>query len=161
MDNQNTVLPAVCGIFSNENPVLVLKAAGVFFHGPVENSETLYYVTLPLGWKKVQGRKPKWYRLLDHNGRTRAFIYEEKRKYINLLHRFTRARDHDLEKTSGIIVAHVYDGDRVVYTTTEFRTTKQTSFDRRYDLSVSAEEEAEKWLDANFPNWRDPGAHWD
>ncbi len=159
---RETTLPSVSGLLSSENPMGVLSAAGVIWHEPIGES-VIYKVSLPLGWSKIEVSGAT-FKLLDDRGRDRATTFESSKPFITLSRRFRFSRDHEREKGKdpGEIVAYVRGENGIVLHTTQAVSTKHCrGEDGRHELRARVEEEAEKWLDEYYPNWRDPGAYWD
>lgn len=101
---------------------IVLKAAGVKFHGVVKDDPMFQYVELPAGWKKVATDHSMWSDLVDDKGRKRAGIFYKAAFYDRSAHlsvnrRYGISIDYDRLDTEKVAVARVTDVGAVIYTT--------------------------------------------
>jgi len=141
----------------------ILETFGVKFLGAVPGDDAFQYVELPLGWRKTPTDHSMWSELMDEKGRKRASIFYkaahyDRRANLSLCHRFSVKFDYDRLKREGIYVAHVMDGDRVIHTTDPV---DHADGDLVYATAQKAETIVCKWLDKNYPDWKDLSAYWD
>ena len=139
----------------------ILEAAGVKFLGPVEDDDLFQYVELPLGWAKVRTDHSMWSNLVA-NGQKRASIFYkaafyDRDAFLRLDCRYGIEFDYDRLDKKGVAVAHVKDGDSVIYSTEPVSAKGKKS----YEVSDDAVSKATKWLDEKHPEWKNPGAYWD
>lgn len=141
----------------------VLEVFGVKFGKVVEGDPLYQYVTLPPGWKKV----PKvdyiinWMSyLLDEKGRKRVLIFDrvsgghESASYY-VMHRYDMYTDFSRQREDGGgIMSQVRDGDTVLYEAPILGDIKGSQIsDRSRAIALP-------WLDAHFPDWKNPAAYW-
>lgn len=140
----------------------ILEAAGVKFLGVVEDDPLFQYVELPQGWKKIPTEHSMHSTLLDNKGRARANIFYKAAFYdrsanLSLHTRYNYHFDYDKRDKEGIAVAYATDCDKVIHSTPPIKCDSRTP---SYEYSDQASDKVEKWLDNNYPDWRNPGAYW-
>lgn len=140
----------------------ILEAAGVKFLGPVEGDEIFQYVELPPGWKKEPTNHSMWSKLVDDKGRERAAIFYKAAFYDRSAHmgcsrRFAVSLDYDRQEKEGVSVAVVTDCGKVIHTTEPIPADGRES----WAVGDDARDAATAWLQANYPDWENPAAHWD
>lgn len=140
----------------------ILEAAGIKFLGIAEDDKQFQYVELPAGWKKEATDHPMWSNLVDEKGRIRARIFYkaafyDRNSFIQLVTRFCVWYDFKREDTEKVAVGLVMDCDKVIFATTPI----QQDGSKNYEAYNKAKEAAGKWLDENYPDWKNPGAYWD
>ncbi len=137
--------------------------------------ELFYEVQLPKGWKIVSTDHSMWSRLVDEKGRERLSIFYkaafyDRDAFVNINRRFkvetSRYDKVDGEwettpefKTKQDIFAKVLDGDKVVFKT-EVRKVNIKHVGLFETLFDKCQEEAENWLNRNYPNYKDVHAYW-
>lgn len=157
------VLPTDMG-HSEHDTKVILEAAGVKFLGVVEGDDMFQRVELPDGWKKVATSHSMHSNLVDDKGRKRAGIFYkaafyDRSAHMHLTTRFSTRRDYDRQDAEGVAVAYVMDGDEVVHTTDPIKLPDEKR--EQYGVARQADEAAAKWLNDNYPDWRNPAAYWD
>ena len=140
----------------------ILEAAGVKFLGVVEGDDMFQYVELPQGWKRVETDHSMWSKLVDDKGRERACIFYKAAFYDRSAHmllfcRYGVSFNYDGFDKESVAVANVMDDDKGIHTTEPIPANGK----KRYDMKDRANKVAVEWLDANHPDWRNPGAYWD
>ena len=136
-----------------------LEAAGVRFLGEVEGDSLFQRVELPAGWTIKPTEHSMWSELLDDQGRKRAAVFYkaafyDRKAHIDVLPRFSYRLNYPDDFEQGFYSAVVYDGGAVVWTSKEFQ---NSEIERGSDLASGA---AQAFLDAEWPEWRDPRAYW-
>lgn len=165
---QSEVLPKKCNYCTREQ----LEKMGIVFG---EDADDLFiYVTLPEDWKKVATDHPMWSNLVDHKGRKRAAIFYKAAFYdrdahISLVRRFDYGTcpmngwtDPDRDNHKWHVV--IFDNDVVIREIGDLgiRNYKDTrAIEMYWSLEKEFQKQAEKWLNHNYPNWKDPLAYWD
>ncbi|MDO8536648.1 MAG: hypothetical protein Q7R94_00155 [bacterium] len=140
----------------------ILEVAGVKFLGTVEGDDMFQYAEFPKGWKKVPTDHSMWSKLVDENGRERASIFYKAASYDRSAHmtasrRFGLRFDYARFDRTEVGVTDVTDGDKVVYTTVPIPGNGKKS----YEVSGLANQRAAKWLNRNYPDWKNASAYWD
>ena len=138
-----------------------LEDAGVVFGDIVANNELFVHATLPPGWRVVRSNHPLWHDLIDANGNKRASIFDkrdvfDRRAYLAVATRFAVQQGYELE---GAVDAYVTDTGMRIYTTAAYPYTEGDEASV-YQAFAAAKAEAEAWLDAHWPDWRDASAYW-
>jgi hypothetical protein len=156
-------IPASLRNFGGLDPKTILEAAGMKFLGPVEGDAMFQYVELPKGWQKVATDHSMWSKLVDDKGRERALIFYkaafyDRSAYLTLSCRYHTSFDYDRFDSESIGVTNITDGMEVIHTTEPILASKG---DESYIVSEKTNRAATKWLDKNYPSWRDPSAYWD
>jgi hypothetical protein len=141
----------------------ILEAAGVRFLGGVKDDELFQYVELPKGWEKKPTDDNRWTMLVDERERERARIFYkplfyDRKANMTLVTRFDFRRDYGRESTENVSLVYVSDCGEVVHTTEPIQLPDNRS---RYQVAEQSDKAAVAWLDANYPDWRNPGAYWD
>lgn len=169
-------MPARRNDLSKFNSRKVLEAAGIKFSDLVPGNPIFQYVDLPPGWKNVP--RNGFTDLVDNKGRTRAFsFYIGQEAFYTAKVRYSVKFDSQRLRQDDVAVAHVMDGDRIVYTTEPFKDDlhapiRITPYSSSPFIQVGDEKQedplwkqamkaAQDWLDKKFPNWEDPSAYWD
>ena len=147
-----------------ETTKAVLERFGVKVLGPVEGDPLFLYVELPEGWKKVPTEHSMWSHLVDDKGRKRAAIFYkaafyDRSTHISLVPRFSVRLDYELHEKMKLIVADVWDGDKVIFSTDPVPA--PTSRDASYALEHKAELIARDWLAMRWPDWAKVDAYWE
>lgn len=142
----------------------ILEAAGVRFLGTVEGDDLFQYVELPEGWQKKPAPSSFWSDLLDEKGRERAGIFYKAAFYdrkarLSCSRRYRYAPDWE-KQNENTAISHVYDGDKIIYSTTPLVWTPDSE-EKKYAYQDAADAEAVRWLETHYPEWRDAGAYWD
>ncbi len=158
----STTLPTDMGRVSKYNAKAILEAAGVKFGSVVKGDPMFQYVELPAGWKKVPTDHSMWSNLVDDKGRVRAAIFYKAAFYDRSAHmrldtRYGVAFDYNRSEKEGVGVSNVTDCGQVIFSTEPIPTNKE----RSWETSEVTNQLAVEWLDAHYPDWRNPGAYWD
>jgi hypothetical protein len=158
-------LPTEMGRYSDFDTKAILEAAGVKFLGPVEGDDMFQYVEFPQGWKKVVTDHSMWSKLVDDKGRVRASIFYkaafyDRRAHMGLDRRYSVSEDYDRQKKEGVAIAHVKDIDNVIFSTEPVQLPAERN-EKYYEITDAATQKAAEWLDAQYPDWKNPGAYWD
>ena len=154
----------VCSRGYNAREILVV--AGVKFCGGMPNNDMLQIVELPKGWREIATYSPRWSHLVDdkgHTGRIRAKIFSDHRyTRLNLVTRFSIFKDTRREAREHVAITYVLDGGKKIIfkSKTLNLPTKDDNFEN-WETSQSTVHEATKWLEENYPDWKNPGAYWD
>jgi len=124
-------------------------------------------VALPAGWKKLPTDHSMWSRLVDHKGRERASIFYkaafyDRDAFLNLTPRFSTLCDPENsnsetsydERKKGNWFGLVKDGEEVIFKTKPIK-------NPTYEQQTALRKEADDWLDAHYPEWRDATKYWD
>ena len=134
-----------------------LTAIGFKFGADVD--ELFVACELPAGWKLKATEHSMHNDLLDDKGRRRAGIFYKAAFYDRKASMSMSPRywisSHGDGSTSGHSTVQIKDQDTTLRNCGEY--------ERRngYAFADELEKEAKAWLDAQFPSWRDPLAHWD
>ena len=158
----STTLPTDMGRSPDYDPRAILKAAGVKF-GEIASGDPMFrHVELPPGWKKIPTDHSMWSSLVDDKGRVRGSIFYKAAFYDRSAHmrldtRYGVAFDYKRSETEGVGVSNVTDCGKVIFSAEPIPTNKE----RSWETSQAANLLAMEWLDAQYPDWRNPGAYWD
>jgi hypothetical protein len=119
----------------------ILEKFGVRFGEVVPSDHAFQFAELPNGWKKVPGANRYESYLVDEKERARAFIH-----FDGAVH--NRGAYLALEKMFSIHLGdnhqwNVLAGSKKMYS------------------AKDKHDDAEKWLNKNYPMWKDPSAYWD
>lgn len=145
---------------------------GIVFLGPVIGDSLFMHVALPAGWRKVATGEAMLSLIVDDRGRERARIFykashhDPKASLILTARYGVHESCYKMERLDEAeFMAFVTDGGVVTDGRTVIFTTDvvELAGDRRATFRQTREvlKQAEVWLDANYPNWRDPFAYWD
>lgn len=138
----------------------IYAAMGIKVVGPTEGDELFFDVQLPAGWKKEGTDHSMWNRLLDDKGRERAtFFYKaafyDRDAFINFTSRYTSQSKYfderigdDKAKTQIVI-----DNATGIIL---FESEKHT-----WRNDVKFIEEANEYINKNFPEHKSFTAYWD
>lgn len=142
--------------------IKILESFGVKFLGPVKDDRLFQYIELPVGWTRISDEHPLWSYLVDENGRQRVTIFykpdlHDRDAFMSVDRRFRYSFDFDLFKAEKVAVAHVFDGETVIYSTDRL---VPTEGQERYEVREIVEKKALDWLNENYPDWKNPGAYW-
>lgn len=155
-----TQLPRMMYADQQVNARQYLEREGVVFHEECDPKSLFLDVTLPEGWRRKSG-EGAWSYLIDDRMRTRAIIFCDASifdpdVFLELTSRYTWQRDMSERESTNIV--HIMDGVTRLHTIREDIPSDET---KRYGALTAIGEAAKKWLDAHYPNWRDPSAYWD
>jgi hypothetical protein len=146
---------------------------GVVFGEPVEGDTLFRRVTLPKGWHLQPTGHAMWSELFDEKNRKRAGVFYkaafyDRKAHITAFSRFTAqvVRDGEM-RGSG-----VFDADKEIFRTKlvqepDWGSLKGTDDERHavteeyFRQTHAFEKEAQEWIEATHPQWRDPAAYWD
>lgn len=139
-------LPTDIQCDKNYNAKAILEAAGVKFLGPVPDNKLFQYVELPLGWKRIKTDYHNSFSIVDANGHLRAkefykAAFNDSQASMRLQGRYDYCVDETDDKTVFTAITDKMKG--VIHT-----------IPGAQDLTAT------KWLNANYPDWRNPGAYW-
>lgn len=148
-----------------DNTRQVLEQAGVVFGKPVSGNgrkrkrkrtlsgKPYIRATLPDGWSVIKV-SPVQYDVVDEQGRVRASCLDgQHRVCMAAMPRFGTVRDYG----RGGFAVLVTDGNRVIHETARHPYPNGYPQSPQVDAAVG---EAEDWLDAHYPGWRDASNHW-
>lgn len=155
----STTLPTKC----RPEDIAALEAAGVVFGDVVPGDDLFRYVTLPDGWTRQGTDHSMHSKLLDDKGRERASIFYkaafyDRRADMYAVRRYSAAYDYAHFDAAGQSVARVHDGGTEIWATEP--DPWETAPEKDYERSGLASDVACKWLDENFPQWREAAAYW-
>ncbi len=141
---------------------VALEKFGVKFGETVKGDALFQHVDLPEGWKKVSTDHQTWSKLVDEKGRERAQIFYkaafyDRGAFLSVSYRYGIRIDYERLNNKGVCIAFVTDGDKTIHETEPISKEGKTN----HETVNRTTAEAEAWLDAHFPNWRDPGDYWD
>jgi hypothetical protein len=133
-----------------------LEAHGVKFGEPYKDDPLFCDAILPTGWRKRATDHSMHSDLIDDKGRVRAWIfykaaYYDRRADMHVIRRYTvdMYADGSDDKHTRVVAK---DGGNVIHVFGE-----AIGYDDRAELGKGAE----KWLDQQFPEWRNAAAYWD
>jgi len=140
-----------------------LERAGGAVGNPVDGDPMFTNVTLPPGWGKQATDHSMWSRLIDQAGRERASIFYkaafyDRDAFIQPSRRFTV--DGYSHKIDGELKAVLRDAKEEIQRETEVVKVEHDSREM-YEMRQRLSREIEAWLDANYPDWKDPSAYWE
>ncbi len=146
------MLPKVTRGASRED----LAALGFKFGSDV--GDLFIQCELPAGWTKRASDHAMYSFLFDSQGRKRATIFYkaafyDRMAHMSMLRRYEVDVFSDAGEQNGTFHCVVKDGAAVVFCSGKWQKDD-------YDRSRLLEERCERWLDANFADWRNPLAHW-
>ena len=142
------------------NSWAALEAAGV--KQLDEADDLLVNVQLPPGWQVKQTNHYIWSDLFDEKGRRRASIVHKGvlwDPYANMmvLNRFSIRGDTQLRVLDSEVV-ELYHTDTITRPSRDSSCEEWKLFSRQ---STRLWEDARRWLDSQYPDWRNPSAYWD
>jgi len=110
---------------------------------------------LPFGWTKRATEHAMHSHLIDERGRKRASVFykassHDRRADISMMTRYTIDL---LRSKDGCYMVAVDDCEKIMMYFGE-------SSSRNWEFLEKLRENAEEWLDAELPEWRDPMAYW-
>ena len=158
---KSDTLPICVRYNDGYNHKAIFKACGIELFEVVGNDPLFCFAKLPQGWRKEKTDEVLWSNLLDGEGRERARIFFEaaigrRNAFMYLSTRFNfRLDDFDRFKKN-VIFARIKDCGKLIHT---IHLIPPSSDD--YDVVKWANSCAYEWLDKNYPDWRNPAAHWD
>lgn len=125
------------------------------------------YVQLPEGWVKESTDHSMWSSILDDKGRKRGSIFYKAAFYDRSAHMtldrkmsYSQVYDHHDGYVENGLQYFVTDGENVLYET------ELKMFEKKYDddywkFDEAARAEVDKWVEQNYPDYRDPMSYWD
>lgn len=159
----STTLPTKYGISLSDQAEgrEILESFGIKFIKTVENDPLFQYVELPGGWKKVSTEHSMWSKLIDEKGRERANIFYKAAFYdrdahISILSRFNFEIDYEKRTSEQVSIAVVKDGETIIHTTEP-----KNIINLPYEHDEISLQEAKKWLDEKYPDWKNPKTYWE
>lgn len=119
--------------------------------------------TFPEGWKKVPTDHSMWSDIIDDQGRKRGAIFYKAAFYDQSAHahldtRFAVVEDYDGKTETE---SRIYVRDRRGIVEKDIKVPRTGDFRTDYDKKEQVRGDLLKWLDAEFPEWRNPCAYWD
>ena len=141
---------------------VTMEKVGCVFHGEAEGDPLFQYVTLPEGWKKERTGHSMWSKLVDQKGRKRAMIFYKAAFYdrdanLSLTTRYSYKADYEHRRVHNEAICHITDADKVIHTTPPVMIIGEQ---KDYLAQEEADRRAKIWLDAEYPEWKDPSAYW-
>jgi len=138
---------------------------GIVFGDKVD--DLFVEVQLPKGWAKVPTDHSMWSELIDDLGRVRARIFYkaafyDRSAHISLVARYSYTAqpingydspNHQIEPWVGIVI----DCDEVIWQTDPMQVSGDTP---DYEIRDQLRSQAKAWLEAHYPDYADPLAHW-
>jgi len=164
----STALPRDCNGCSREQ----FEKVGIVFGDTVD--DLFIEARLPQGWRKVQTAHSMWSKLVDAQGRERASIFYKAAFYDRSAHiGISRRYSYSVRPVNGYDAQNykkdewacvVTDCDATIRELQRIEPEPQTN-DRDtwlawYDKKDKLRSAGRAWLDANYPEWRDPTAYW-
>lgn len=155
--------------FPADCDIKALEKIGVVVKGPSAGDPMFLDVVLPAGWKKVASAEDsRTTNLVDDKGNVRGYAWYKAASYdrkarggvycrFGTLHRYF----NDYRLSVGWVTDEKNrSAPRPIHETTERRfNTDRECFDSGSE--EAAYKECAVWLDAHYPNWKDPSAYWD
>jgi hypothetical protein len=154
----------------------VFEAMGIEFIGPTKDDPLFMDVRLPQGWKKRATGHAMHNELLDDRSNVRASIFYKaafydrradmhaRSRFALNVREFNDRREHRayvIDRGADPATGAAPNKDHVIFVT-ETVTSKGGDDWEGYDAAQKATFEAgAAWLDAHYPDWRSPLAHWD
>ncbi len=140
----------------------ILEAAGFKFICVVPDDPMFQVVEMPKGWQKKATDHSMYSNLVDDKGRVRAKIFYkaafyDRRADMSLSCRFTFTFDYARFDNEKLGIVNITDCGKVIHTTEPI----PANGEERFEVSDKARKLAVDWLDANHPDWKNPGAYWD
>lgn len=169
----------------------VLEQVGVRFLGPVPDDDLFQRVILPNGWTRKDTGHSMHTTIVDGKGNERILVFYkaafyDRRASGTVVRRFLIVTNHRAALDEGKIVLAVHD--RTVaskedscgavvfqppalvwphYAQSKSRTTVRSEDQRRADCRLDDARtsdmrgQCEAWLNARYPDWRNPAVYWD
>jgi hypothetical protein len=145
-----------------------LELAGVVFGDVVD--DLFRNVTLPEGWKLEATEHSMWSDLLDNHGRKRAAVFYkaafyDRKAHLSVTQRFNISSYNHCDAEGNLVeYGQPYTHLATVITDCE-KPVKligcYVDSSDNWSMRDVHYEEATKWLDANYPDWKDRSAYWD
>lgn len=141
------------------NSWAALEAAGV---KQLDEADDLRVnVQLPPGWQEKQTHHYMWSDLLDEKGRRRARMFYKGALYdphahMVVLNRFCIEGDTQLRVLDAETV-ELYRTESITRPSRDCSSEEWMFFSRQSDR---LREDAQRWLDSQYPDWRNPRAYW-
>jgi hypothetical protein len=137
------------------------EKVGFVFGEPLSGPDQIFVAcTFPNGgWTLKETEHSMWSNLLDDKGRKRASVFFKAAFYDYNAHtfglecRYRVGSTYDDHRATAVVVQDTATGADLH--------TFPLSSDRDYAERDRLDKEAQDWLDANFPDWKDPMAYWD
>lgn len=152
----------------------VFEAMGIIIVGPSEGDDLFVDVKLPQGWRKRGTTHAMHSELLDAKGNVRAEIFYkaafyDRRADIIPSTRFSiecrESADH--REVRGYVVDRavnakgVVEKDRAVFVSAPAPMKGDDDWAGRDAAQNAVVAHATAWLDAHYPTWKSPAAHWE
>ncbi len=150
------------------------EAMGIVIVGPTDGDDLFVDVKLPQGWTKRPTAHAMHSELCDAKGNVRAEIFYkaafyDRRADIRPTTRFRIDYDSSLElcKLRGYVIDRGAGADgkveknRVIFTTEPATIQRKDDWAGREAAQKLVCEQAAAWLDARYPAWKSPHAHWE
>lgn len=150
-----------------QDPQPQWEALGFVFGKRATGNEIFREVAFPAGWKKVPTDHSMWSNIVDDQGRKRGAIFYKAAFYDENAHarlsaRFHVSKDYEIQEPTDTI--RIFDACGLV----DRKITgiqKPDWNDREKALEAVAQKDAalaelSAWLDAEYPDWRNPTAYW-
>lgn len=138
----------------------ILQGKGFVFLDHKTECGTKEFVEFPKNWRLTKTDSPLVNIITDDRGRYRGSVHDYfHSSWIELFTKYDvmiKIKEIDL---SHFAFAEVWSDVKVVYTTDNVVIKSICPIDR-YEAGQSAKSLACKWLDQNYPDWRNPGAYW-
>lgn len=154
----------------------VFEAMGIVIIGPTKNDPLFVDVRLPAEWKKRATGHSMHNELLDARGNVRASIFYKaafydrradmhpRSRFTLNVREFNDRREHRayvIDLGADPVTGAPPNKDHVIFVTETVRSNGGDDWEG-YDMAQQqAHESAAAWLDAHYPDWRSPLAHWD
>lgn len=153
----------------------ILEAMGVTHVSSLIGCWPFRLVRIPAGWRIEQSDHPMHWSLRDARGRNRADIFykpagrEGPKAYLTLLRRYTYTCDVRGTDDDRVAIGQVIDGndERVIFETGPRPMPQkegpfgQDDYEIIFGFHQIMSEITIPWLNAHYPEWRDPCAYWD
>jgi hypothetical protein len=139
------------------------EAMGVRFGSVVKDDPLFIEATLPAGWKKVATSHAMRSNVVDEKGRVRIHVFYkaafyDRRATMSAWTRFDTSTCDTNSECGEPITAFVNDCDGTVrYASDQFFETNMT-WNEAYKAANAM---CESWLEAHYPDYKNPLAYWD
>ena len=136
-----------------------LESMGIVFGNETDGGTSVYAI-LPDGWSIQPTDDPDVTEMKDNKGRLRAEIFRH-HELDHWCHIFIFQRYHsriDRHKGQGMARVVVRDGGKIIHGFCPF---DYWSWCEKYDGSGQVFADADRWLDAHFPDHKNCLAYWD
>lgn len=136
------------------------EAMGVRFGSVVKDDPLFIEATLPAGWKKVATSHPLHSHVVDEKGRKRLHVAYKAAYYDRYAHMSAEARfviDCYGDPDDAPRIGRVKDADSRVLFETEPLARSAKSWEDSDKLNA----QCVAWLEANYPDYKNPLAYWD